>query len=88
VIQEHVSAVVYPGDAWKAALPAYASPAGVAPYTQESLWYRSLWEARFGTPAGAAAGVVPYFWLPRWSGDARDPSGERTRWRLWGSAGG
>ena len=42
-----------------------------APYTAESLWYRRLFEASHGADAAV---VIPYFWLPRWSGNATDPS--------------
>lgn len=41
------------------------------PYTAESTWYRSMFDKKYGA---VAERTVPYFWLPRWSGDARDPS--------------
>ena len=57
-------------DAVKAECATYA-PGPTAPFTAESLWYRRLFEAKYGP---AAAATIPYFWLPRWSGGAKDPS--------------
>lgn len=43
------------------------------PKTAEAYWYRVLFSKFYpGHPAAAAA--VPYFWLPKWSGNATDPS--------------
>lgn len=40
------------------------------PYTPESLWYRELFDIKYH----CGEKTIPYFWLPRWSGDAKDPS--------------
>ena len=67
---------VFPGEGdgadapWARACTAF--PAGpTKPFTRESLTYRALFEAAYGADA---AGVVPYFWLPKWSSGATDPS--------------
>jgi hypothetical protein len=67
---------VFPGEGDGADAPwaraAAVFPAGpTKPFTRESLAYRALFEAAFGPDA---ASVIPYFWLPRWSGGATDPS--------------
>lgn len=82
VVAERVAAEVFPGQSavalpgqqppppWRRACDAF--PAGPAsPYTQESVWYRAVFEACYSPHA---AGVIPYYWLPRWSGGAKDPS--------------
>jgi hypothetical protein len=61
--------VLLPGDAWKTAAAAYGE-GPTAPYTREGLYYRTLFEAAYGTTAAA---VIPYFWLPRWT-TSKDPS--------------
>lgn len=40
------------------------------PYTPESFWYRELFNNKYR----CGEKTVPYFWLPQWSGDAKDPS--------------
>lgn len=40
------------------------------PYTAESTWYRNMFDDCYKW----AEKTIPYFWLPRWCGDARDPS--------------
>ena len=84
VVKARVAAEIFPGQGdgadapWRAACMAYATAAAAAggkgppsPYTQESLWYRSLHEQAFSRHA---ADVTPYYWLPKWSGGATDPS--------------
>ena len=70
VIAERVDGEL-PGDGWREAAAALGGPPGSAPYTKESFFYRTLFEKSLGK---AAVATVPYFWLPRWCGDARDPS--------------
>jgi asparagine synthase (glutamine-hydrolysing) len=41
------------------------------PKTAEALYYRRLFDARFGS---AHANVIPYFWMPKWSPETTDPS--------------
>lgn len=69
VIAEHVQNI-YPNDTeWQQSCKEYTGV--TAPYTRESLWYRKLFEKYYGTKN---SNVIPYFWLPRWSGNAKDPS--------------
>ncbi len=42
------------------------------PTSKEALHYRKLFEKYYGK--GEIAKVVPYFWLPLWSGKITDPS--------------
>lgn len=71
VVQEHAAAQFHGGEAeWRAGCASYP-PGPTAPYTAESLWYRRMFEQHYGQ---VAVGTIPYFWLPRWSGDAKDPS--------------
>jgi asparagine synthase (glutamine-hydrolysing) len=42
-----------------------------SPFTKEALHYRKLFNEYFDP---LAASVVPYYWMPKWSGDVRDPS--------------
>ena len=69
VIAEHVQKVYPNEDEWQNACKQYTGT--TAPYTRESLWYRKLFEKYYGTNNSS---VIPYFWLPRWSGNAKDPS--------------
>ena len=41
------------------------------PPTREALYYREEFERRFGS---GSVGVIPYFWLPKWVGDIKEPS--------------
>jgi len=43
------------------------------PFTAESRWYRRLFTKTYGSLKNADR-VIPHFWMPRWCGDARDPS--------------
>lgn len=40
------------------------------PYTPESYWYRTIFDKKYQ----CGEETIPYFWLPRWSGNATDPS--------------
>lgn len=44
----------------------------LTPETDEAYYYRDIFDCEYGCIAEKAA--TPYRWLPRWSGDARDPS--------------
>ena len=41
------------------------------PPTAEARYYRTLFDADYGSPCEQ---VIPYFWMPRWSGETSDPS--------------
>ncbi len=41
------------------------------PKTAEGIWYRQLFEARYGS---VAAACIPYMWMPRWIEGVTDPS--------------
>jgi asparagine synthase (glutamine-hydrolysing) len=70
IVQEKMEALIPGEEGWTAECARYgAGP--TAPFTKESLYYRRLFEAAYGAEA---AGAIPYFWLPKWSGGARDPS--------------
>ena len=43
------------------------------PHTKEALYFRHIWESFFGT-SEATSFVIPYFWLPKWCGDVKEPS--------------
>jgi len=40
------------------------------PQTKESYLYRKIFESKFK----GQGDLIPYFWLPKWMGDAKDPS--------------
>jgi asparagine synthase (glutamine-hydrolysing) len=50
----------------------------LTPQTAEAYYYRTLFHQHYsGNPRGAikpAIGNVPYHWMPKWSGNATDPS--------------
>lgn len=64
-IQERVKKVV-PSD-WRKTTFEHCPPA-----TEEAYYYRSLYEARYGSMTAATA--IPRFWMPRWSPGVTDPS--------------
>lgn len=41
------------------------------PETAESYYYRSIFDSIYGEKA---ASCIPYFWMPKWSGETKDPS--------------
>lgn len=45
----------------------------VIPHSKEALYYRKLWEKYFGCNLNTP-NVIPYFWLPKWSGNIKEPS--------------
>jgi asparagine synthase (glutamine-hydrolysing) len=44
------------------------------PTSKESYYYRKKFGEYFGEQH---AKVIPYFWLPKWSGDIQDPSARK-----------
>ena len=42
------------------------------PKTKEALFYRSVFENKYGINNSH---IIPYFWMPKWSGDLTNPSG-------------
>jgi asparagine synthase (glutamine-hydrolysing) len=44
-----------------------------SPPSKESLYFRKIWEEYFGTNIETSK-VIPYFWLPKWCGDIKEPS--------------
>lgn len=45
----------------------------LTPHSKESLYYRRLFCEYFGTNESVAK-TIPYFWLPKWCGDIKEPS--------------
>lgn len=43
------------------------------PYTKEGLYYRKLFETYY-TKNHNVSKIVPYYWLPNWCGDVKDPA--------------
>jgi asparagine synthase (glutamine-hydrolysing) len=43
------------------------------PNSKESLYYRELFTKYYGTNTSVSQ-TIPYFWLPKWVGDVKDPS--------------
>jgi asparagine synthase (glutamine-hydrolysing) len=41
------------------------------PKTAEALFYRAVFETYYGTQASE---IIPYFWMPKWSPETKDPS--------------
>ncbi len=46
------------------------------PPTKEALYFRKIWEEYFGNYENFSetSKVIPYFWLPKWCGDIKEPS--------------
>jgi len=64
IIQEHVSEHYTDADL-ETAKQTYT----MAPRTKEALYFRELFTGMFGN-----RDVIPYYWLPKWSGDIHEPS--------------
>jgi len=62
IIQEHVATLSLPD--------ACADMAINPPHLKETLWYRTVFDEAY--PGRAA--LLPYYWLPRWCGNVKDPS--------------
>jgi asparagine synthase (glutamine-hydrolysing) len=60
-IQEHVKLLCLPS----------VVTAHNPPTSDESLWYRSIFNEVYGEKY---ATVIPHMWLPKWSGETTDPS--------------
>jgi len=43
------------------------------PVSKEALYFRDIWRSLFGYDEETAH-VIPYFWLPKWCGDIKEPS--------------
>jgi len=67
-IAQEMASLVVPIE-WEQDAKLFSSP---YPTTAEQFYYRSLYKAMF--PYGTLRVTVPHFWLPKWSGDAKDPS--------------
>ena len=48
----------------------YKERGAVVPISKESYYYRKLYEKHFGDKLE----LIPYYWLPKWSGNTNDPS--------------
>lgn len=44
----------------------------IPPTSKEALYYRRIFESYFGT--GPVYNVIPFYWLPKWVGDIKEPS--------------
>ena len=42
----------------------------VVPHTKEALYFHQLYDKYYPKQYH----MIPYYWLPKWSGDAKDPS--------------
>ena len=42
----------------------------VVPHTKEALYYHELYDEMYPNQYG----ILPYYWLPKWVGDVKDPS--------------
>tara|TARA_B110000208_G_scaffold22116_1_gene28074 strand:- start:38 stop:1609 length:1572 start_codon:yes stop_codon:yes gene_type:complete len=61
IIQEHVETIYDE-------IPKYEH---LQPKLKETLWYRQLYDTYFPN----CEKVIPYYWMPKWSGNLDDPSG-------------
>ena len=43
---------------------------GVIPHTKEAYYYRQVFEEMFPD----CSHLIPYYWMPKWSGNTTDPS--------------
>lgn len=65
IIQEHVQKLVASGE-----LDTTVTYSHNPPSMDETKWYRKLFEKSYP----GRAQLIPYLWLPRWSGNQQDPS--------------
>ena len=68
-IQERCDALI--SDDWKNRMELAPNNTYLPPQTKEQYYYRFLFHSHFGTDA---VSIVPYFWMPKWSPGATDPS--------------
>ncbi len=66
IIQENVENLYTDRDFEDPMIQYYQSP-----QSKESLYFRKMFNTYFHPKA---ASVIPYYWLPKWSGDIKDPS--------------
>lgn len=66
IIQENVEGL-YTDEQFKSALTTFPFPQKL---TKEGLWYYEIFTKLFGNQSQ----VCPYYWLPKWVGDVKDPS--------------
>jgi hypothetical protein len=45
---------------------------GVIPHTKEAYYYRQVFEELFPE----CSHLIPYYWMPKWSGNTSDPSAQ------------
>lgn len=69
IIQEHLETIIS-DEEFELEASKYEH---MKPVSKEALYYRKIFEKHFGTSQETAK-VVPYFWLPKWSGDISEPS--------------
>jgi asparagine synthase (glutamine-hydrolysing) len=63
IIQEKISIQ----DNWKDFIEDYTY---LTPQTKEMFYYRNIFQNHYS----GHANILPYFWMPKWSPDATDPS--------------
>jgi asparagine synthase (glutamine-hydrolysing) len=68
-IQERCDRLV--DDDWQEKMAATENIDHLTPKTKEQYYYRFLFHTSFGT---GVVPIVPYFWMPRWTPGATDPS--------------
>jgi asparagine synthase (glutamine-hydrolysing) len=75
ICKEKAEAEVAVGSTWETDALKFTH---LTPKTAEAYYYRTLFNTHYsGNPRGAikpAIGNVPYHWMPKWSGNATDPS--------------
>ncbi len=71
IIQEHAESL-YSDDMFAASQKQYVfNP----PLFKEALWFRDVFNQHFSNNThDARAKTIPYYWLPKWSGDITEPS--------------
>lgn len=69
VIQDHIDTVVSDEEYEKVRVTFHCRYKRLLPYTKESYYYRKVFCRYY-----EADHVVPYYWLPKWSDNATDPS--------------
>lgn len=69
ILQENINKI-YTDDDFKQKKQKYSYN---TPPSKEALYFREIFEKHFGT-RDEVAKVIPYFWLPKWSGNISEPS--------------
>jgi len=65
IIQDHVNSIISDDEFHEK-----SSLMNPKPHLKESYYYRKLFDSFYPNRAN----TIPYYWLPRWSGDTKDPS--------------